>query len=87
MFVECCDICQRTKSERGRHRCLLKAIELPSRRWQSVSMDWVALHSCQGYDSVLTFTDRANKMVYLVKVRATDDALEIAQPTKRPASH
>ena len=28
-FVECCDICQRTKSQRGRHRGLLKAIELP----------------------------------------------------------
>ena len=38
-FVECCDICQRTKSKRGRHRCLRKAIELPYRRWQPVSMD------------------------------------------------
>ena len=78
-FVECCDICQRTKSERGRHRGLLRAIEIPYRRWQSVSMDWVALPSCQGYDSVLTFTDRATKMVHLVKARATDDALHIAQ--------
>ena len=32
-FVEACDICQRTKFERGRHRGLLKAIELPFRRW------------------------------------------------------
>ena len=31
-FVECCDICQRTKSERGRHRGLRKAIALPYRR-------------------------------------------------------
>ena len=78
-FVECCDICQRTKSERGRHRGLLKAIELPCRCWQSVSMDWVALPSCQSYDSVLTFTDRATKVVHLFKARATDDALKIAQ--------
>ena len=35
--------------------------------------------SCQGYDSVLTFTDRATKMVHLVKARATDDTLKIAQ--------
>ena len=73
------DICQRTKSERGYHRGLLKAIAFPYRRWQSVSMDWVALPSCQGYDSVLTFTDRATKMVHLGKARATDDALQIAQ--------
>ena len=42
-------------------------------------MGWIALLSCQGYDSVLTFTDRATKMVHLVKARATDDALQIAQ--------
>ena len=42
-------------------------------------MDWAALPSCQGYDSVLTFTDRATKMVHLVKARATDDALQFAQ--------
>ena len=42
-------------------------------------MDWIALPSCQGYDSVLTFTDRATKMVHLVKARATDDAPQIAQ--------
>ena len=78
-FVECCGICQRTKSERGRHRGLLNAIELPDRRWQSVSMDWVALPSCQGFDSVLAFTDRATKMVHLVKARVADDALKIAQ--------
>ena len=32
-FVERCDICQRTKSERGRRRGLLKAIDPPYRRW------------------------------------------------------
>ena len=42
-------------------------------------MDWVASPSCQGYYSVLTFTDRATKMEHLVKARATDDALQIAQ--------
>ena len=41
-------------------------------------MDWVSLPSCQGYDSVLTFTDRATKMVHLVEARATDDANKIA---------
>ena len=46
-FIECCDSCQRTKSERGCHRGLLKAIELPYRRWQSVSMDWVSLPCCR----------------------------------------
>ena len=74
-FVECCDICQRTSPSVD----ATEAIELPYHRWQSVSMDWVALPSCQGYDSVLTFTDRATKMLHLVKARATDDALQIAQ--------
>jgi hypothetical protein len=58
-FVESCDTCQRTKSERGRQRGLLKAIELPYRRWQSVSMDWVFLPPVNGFDCVLTFIDRA----------------------------
>ena len=71
-FVEACDICQRTKSERGRHRGLLKTIELPFRRWQSVSMDWVSLPPCSGYDSVLTFTDGATKLVHLVKAPSAD---------------
>ena len=41
-------------------------------------MDWVSLPSCQGYDAILTFTDRATKMVYLVNSRASDTALVIA---------
>ena len=42
-------------------------------------MDWVSLPLCSGYDSVLTFTDRATKMVHLVKARSTDDAPIIAR--------
>ena len=41
-------------------------------------MDWVSLPSCQGYDTVRTFTDCATKMVHLVKARASDTALVIA---------
>ena len=85
-FVEACDICQRTKSERGRHRGLLKTNELPFRRWQSVSMDWVSLPPCSGYDSVLIFTNRATKMVHLVKARSIDDAPIIARQRPRSAT-
>ena len=42
-------------------------------------MDWASLPQCSGYDSVLTFTDRATKMVHLVKARSTDDAPIIAR--------
>ena len=41
-------------------------------------MDRVSLPSCQGYDAIPTFTDRATKMVHLVKSRASDSALVIA---------
>ena len=70
-FCRTCDACQRVKADRRNQHGLLEPLSLPTRKWHSVSMDWVVglplvYRRGQEYDAVLVFTDRATKMVHLV---------------------
>ena len=69
LHVATCDICQHVKAEKQRARGLLQPILIPQRRWQSVHIDWIVglppQQTQRGLcDCVLTFIDRATKMVH-----------------------
>ena len=83
-YVSSCLICQAVKSESKARLGTIQPLQIPERRWQSVHMDWILglppFPSGVGrYDAVLTFTDRATKMVHLV----TTDRFEQATDTAR----
>lgn len=66
-FVQCCDSCQRVKAPRQRKLGKLHPLEVPHRRWQSVSLDLITdlPVTTRGYDTIVVFVDRLTKMVHV----------------------
>lgn len=55
-------------------------LELSSRRWGSVSMDFVT-HlplTSSGFDCIITFVDRFSKRVHFFTAHVTDSATDVA---------
>ena len=69
--------------EHTKTRGLLQPLTIPTRKWQSVHMDWIVklppvVDQGRTYDQVLVFTDRATKMVHLVPTWAKATAIDTA---------
>ena len=82
--VKGCRACMLNKAQRHRQKGLLEPLYLPTRKWQSVSMDWIVkLPPVKAggaeYDSCLIFTDRATKMVHLAPSNVKETAPQTAQ--------
>jgi hypothetical protein len=62
-----CDSCQRVKAERSKPKGTLKPLDIPERRWESVSMDLITdlPVSSKGNDSIFVVVDRLSKMVHI----------------------
>jgi hypothetical protein len=66
-YVKSCDICARGKAVRHRPYGLLEPLPIPSRHWQSISMDFITdLPVSAGHDSILVVVDRLSKMAHFV---------------------
>ena len=83
-FVRSCDICQRGKAETHFPRWHMQNLEIPVRKWESISVDFVALPVavyCDVHEvnEILTVTDRATKMVHLIPCHNTMDAGTVAE--------
>lgn len=74
-----CTTFQENKDGRTKPLGIPQPLELPTRRWGSVSMDFVThLPTTEtGFDCITTFVDRFSKRVRLVPSRGTDGATEI----------
>lgn len=77
-FVRSCDTCQRNKVERRNKQGLLKPLEVPSERWEVVSLDFVVRlpPSKTGNDAILVMVDKLSKMVHLEPTRTEVTAEE-----------
>lgn len=75
-----CSTCQKNKDNRTKPLGEPQPLELPTRRWGSVSMDFVT-HlppTKSGFDCITTFVDRFSKRVRFVASRGTDSATDVA---------
>ncbi len=79
-WVKSCPVCQRDKGDR-RNRGLLQPLQVPTRAWDSVSMDLITqLPSTRdGLDAIIVFVDRLTKMVHFAPCATTATAEDTAR--------
>ena len=80
-YINSCEFCQRNKSSNQAPAGFLQPLEIPSQKWQSVSMDFiVALPTTErGFDAVITVVDRLTKMVHYIPTTTNATALDTAR--------
>ena len=83
-YVRTCDICQRGKADTHLPRGKLGHLEIPVRKWESVSVDFISLPETTSrssevfVDEKLTVTDRATYMVVLKPCSSRRNAAGVA---------
>ena len=78
-FVNICKLYQHAK-ERSQNTELYTPLPIPTRPWDSVSMDLIMglPRTQKGYDSIFVFVDRFTKMAHFIPFYKTNDATHIA---------
>ena len=83
-FCRACPTCQHVKADRRGEQGLFRPLQLPTRKWQSICMDWVVglpevTRNGRVYNAILTVTDRATRMCHLIPTVKSENAQETAQ--------
>ena len=79
-FIRNCETCQRIKPARHAPYGYLKPLEVPQRRWQSVSLDLITgLPTSNSFDAILVVVDRLTKMAHFIPCQTTLDSVELAK--------
>ncbi|KAG9447517.1 hypothetical protein H6P81_013645 [Aristolochia fimbriata] len=79
-YVRTCLVCQQDKVERRRPGGLLDPLPIPSRPWESVSMDFISnLRRTEGVSAIMVVVDRFSKYGTFVVVSADCTAEEAAK--------
>lgn len=76
-----CVVCQHNKDSRVKPFGIPQPLELPERRWGSISMDFIT-HlpvTASGFDCITTFVDRFSKRVRLIPSKSSDTAEDVAK--------
>jgi hypothetical protein len=70
-YVALCDTCQRVKVEHQRLVGLLQQLEIPTWKWDDISMDFVVglPHSQREHDAIWVIVDRLTKVAHFIPVR------------------
>lgn len=78
-FVKHCDSCQRIKASHQLPQGELHPLPIPTRRWESVSMDLITDLPLteRGFDTIVVFVDRLSKMVHLAPCTKSVTATEL----------
>lgn len=78
-YVDSCDVCARSKSNRCKPAGLLHPLPIPRRPWESISMDMITdLPKVDNYDSILVVVDRFTKMAHFIPCSKTLTAAQLA---------
>lgn len=79
-YVQTCHACQRNKSSTQRPAGLLQPLQIPGRRWESVSMDLIVELPLtrSHHDAIVVFVDRLTKMVHFAATTTSVSARELA---------
>jgi hypothetical protein len=80
-FVAHCDSCQRVKASTQLPAGLLHPLEIPARKWQSMSMDLITglPKSRGGFDAIWVAVDRLSKCAHFAATTTEADAVAIAK--------
>ena len=79
-YVKGCDLCQRNKSSCHAPYGDLNPLEIPSRNWESISMDFITdLPTSHGYDTLLVVVDRLSKQAHFIPTIKSLDAPDLAR--------
>ncbi|ETI55875.1 hypothetical protein F443_01466 [Phytophthora nicotianae P1569] len=80
-YVSSCELCQRNKSVRGKPPSLLHPLDIPSNRWEDISMDLLSPlpTTPAGFDAVLVIVDRLIKRTHFLPTHSTATASATAQ--------
>ena len=80
-FLRTCDACQRNKVDTSVPAGLLQPLPIPSRRWESISMDFITdlPKTHKGYDAILVVVDRLSKYAHFIPTITTLTAEELAE--------
>ena len=79
-FVRHCDSCQRAKARNSDNNARINPLDIPGRRWESISMDFIMdlPVTSAGNDAIVVFVDRLSKMVHLAACTKTITAQQTA---------
>ena len=79
-YIKTCVPCQRNKAPNQKPGGLLQPLPVPTRKWESISMDFVTSlpPTDSGYDAIMTVVDRLSKMVYFVPTKTDANAADTA---------
>ena len=80
-YVMACDSCQRNKPTNQKPHGLLRSLDVPEKKWDSISMDLITqLPPTQsGFDCIVVFVDRLTKMAHFVPTKTAISTEELAK--------
>ena len=79
-YVDTCDTCQRNKTRRGKTQPPLKPLEVPTRPWAHITMDFITgLPESEGYNAILVVVDRFSKMGIFIPCTEKTDSKKTAK--------
>ena len=80
-FIASCDKCQRNKGSTRSPYGLLQPLPIPTRKWESVSMDFIVTlpRTSKGNDALVVFVDRLTKTIRTEATQGTATASDIAK--------
>ncbi|WVZ49811.1 hypothetical protein U9M48_001137 [Paspalum notatum var. saurae] len=80
-FVAKCDTCNRIKAERQRPAGLLKPLEIPTWKWEKITMDFIIglPRTPKGNDSIWVIVDRLTKSAHFIPVNTRFDTAKLAE--------
>lgn len=86
-YIKNCDTCKRSKAPRQLSHGLLKPLEVPVKRWTSISIDFVTglPTDTNGNNTILVVVDRLSKMAHFLPLHFGPDNEDVAASTKRVA--
>ncbi len=79
-YVRQCHQCQTNKPPNVKPAGLLQPLPIPSRKWESIGMDFITHLPCtkSEHDAILVVIDRLSKLVHFIPTRTDVDATEVA---------
>ena len=79
-YVLSCDSCQRVKTARHKPYGPLQIMDLPTKPWQGITMDFIVkLPVSHGFDSIMVVVDRFTKMAHFSPCLEATDAPGLAR--------